>query len=125
MDRPRTLYVRNVPDRLLRAARAAAARDGITLGALVIRALERQTGTAGAEDPLADDVRWFEGHRDELVEAFGGEYIAVVGGRVVDHDADFDALARRVFARNEGRSVFLPRVDAPRRVVSLRSPRRA
>lgn len=42
----------------------------------------------------------------------------------IDHDADFDALAMRVFDRVGVRPVFMPRVVAHREPVRVRSPRR-
>ena len=126
MEPTRTLYVRNVPDRLLRTARARAARDGITLGALVVQALEEKTSGPKANVPeLADDMAWYEAHRRELEADHDGEYVAIVGGRVADHDADFDALASRVFAAHGVRSIYMPHVQRSERIVAVRGPRRA
>jgi len=42
---------------------------------------------------------------------------------VIDHDADFAALAARVFARLGARPIFMPRVVEREEPVRMRSPR--
>lgn len=122
----RTLYVRGVPDSLLRAAKAEAARRGTTLTAFVLDAIQRSVGAPTDQDgTLADDMRWFEGHRATLLRRYEGQYVAIVDGKVVGHDADFGALADRVFARYGKRPVFMPRCVRGEREVVIRSPRRA
>jgi hypothetical protein len=121
-----TLYVRGVSRRVVREAKAAAAREGRTLGNWVSDTLARATGAAGAAvrtGTLRDDLAWYESNRHRLERRHPGEYVAIVRRRVVDHDADFDALARRVFARYGTRSICMPRVG--RNEVRVRSPRRA
>ncbi len=76
-------------------------------------------------DPLAADMAWYRMHRSALTERYAGEYIAIVEGTVVDHDADFDALARRVFAERKVPALYMPKVTRALRVATLRSPRRA
>lgn len=127
----RTLYVRKVPDALLRRAKALAARRGETLTQLVLRALEEEVSGAEPEAAggpahagLEADMAWYEAHLDELLPRYQGEYVAVVDGEVVDHDRDFDPLARRVFERYCARSVYLPKCLPGERRVRLRSPRR-
>jgi hypothetical protein len=121
-----TLYLRGVSRRAAREAKAAAARAGKPLG----RWVSEQIGLA-AEAPVAAtdsgsldaDLAWFEAHRSQLQRKYSGEYVAIVDQQVVDHDAQFDALATRVFARFGVRSVCMPRVA--RTVVHVRTPRRA
>jgi hypothetical protein len=124
--RARTLYLRGVPDSLLRAAKAEAARRGTTLTAFVLDAIERSLNTPDDGDAsLAEDQRWFEQNRTRLLRRYEGEHLAIIDGKVVDHDEDFGPLADRVFARFGGRPIFMPRCDRTEREVSLRSPRRA
>ena len=123
-----TLYLRGVPTLLVREAKAAAARQGSTLAALVSDSLARSLQEPAPGEPsgngFLENKLWYEHNRRALLARYRGEYVAVVDRAVVDHDRDFSALAGRVFERHAGRPVFMPRVqekDAPAR---LRSPRR-
>jgi hypothetical protein len=130
-EQQKTLYLRNVPARLVRQAKMKAARDGTTLTAVVIDALTRSLDAAtaatpaAAGDPLADSIAWFEEHRDRLLRRHAGEYVAIVDRKVVDHDPDFERLATRVFERLGTRPVFMPRLAPHAEPLRVRSPRRA
>ena len=120
-----TLYVRGVRRAVVRQAKAAAAREGRTLGGWVTDTLARATGTsatAGGADPLRDDLAWYDAHQARLERKYAGRYVAIVGRTVVDHDIAFEALARRVFAKFGTRSICMPRVG--RAELCVRSPRR-
>lgn len=125
-----TLYVRGVPERLVRAAKARAAERGITLTDFVIEAVDAaveadvaDTPDERAEPDLESDQAWYEAHRPELEQRYPDQYVAIVDGEVVDHDAEFAALAERVHARFGRRHVLMPRVVPGGRVVHLPSPR--
>lgn len=123
-----TLYIRGMPEAVARRARAAAALRGVTLSQLVSEAL---TGYLGIEEPGADpeltpiraDVAWYDLNRASLLESYPGQYLAILDAQVVDHDAEFSPLARRVFARFPDRAVFMPRCQPGEPVVKVRSPR--
>lgn len=130
-----TLYLRGMPEDLVREAKAAAARRGVTIAALVTDALKQVVGRetsdegrpedrrhAPADHRLAQSMRWFEANRARLVRTYRDQYVAIDRSRVIDHDRDFDALARRVFARLGARPVFMPKVTAKERIVNLPSP---
>ena len=51
---------------------------------------------AGRSNP---DAKWVHEHFGELLDQYGGEVIAVLDGKVVDHDKDYRALRRRVAER--------------------------
>ncbi len=122
-----TLYLRGLPRQLVREAKAAAARRGSTLAALVGDSLAQsfQAGTPDEPgDALRENMRWYERNRRRLLTQYRGEYVAVVDRAVVDHDRDFSALAERVFARHGGRPIFAPRVQELEARARLRSPRR-
>jgi hypothetical protein len=157
LGRGTTLYLRGLPDTLVREAKAAAARRGVTLTAFVAEALQQalgmrvplpgeevegraragdagrlgpppRGGRAGEAEPnvaerLAETMRWFEANRGRLLRRYRDRYVAIDGGRVIDHDRDFDALARRVFARMGPGPVFMPKVTPGQRVVAVPSPR--
>lgn len=122
-----TLYLRGLPEGLVREAKALAARRGITLTAFVAQALERAVGGTGAQRPrthdLSEDMAWFKKNRARLGAKYTDEYVAIVGQKVIDHDAEFGPLAQRVFGKLGRRPVFMPRCTREERVVQLRSPR--
>ncbi len=126
-----TLYLRGVPRELVREAKAEAARQGLTLTAFVAEALRRALERTGPgpevrpADELAESLRWFEQNRARLLRRYRGQYVAIHRNRVVDHDRDFDALARRVFRRFGPRPVCMPKVTEGERVVHVPSPRLA
>jgi hypothetical protein len=125
-----TLYLRGVPTRLVREAKAVAARRGSTLAALVSETLDRSFREQdGPGEPPADElresIRWYERNRQHLLSRYRGEYVAVLNRAVVDHDDDFAALAERVFKRLGSRPVFMPRVQEEEARAHVRSPRRA
>jgi len=128
MAKGATLYLRGLPEGLVREVKATAARQGITLTAFVAEALRQLVGIdrpgAPAED-LTNSMRWYEANRRKLLRRYRGQYVAIQSGRVTDHDPDFQALASRVFARLGPRPVFMPKVVAEERVVRLPSPRLA
>src|SRR3989304_5709344 len=71
-----TLYLRGLPQALVREAKAVAARRGITLAALVVEAL-RQTLPAEAPRPEPDDLaksmRWFQANKRRLLGGYRGQ----------------------------------------------------
>jgi hypothetical protein len=122
-----TLYLRGVPRSVVREAKAAAAREGVTLAHWVT---ERISGAAKAPAPqrlptedLESDFAFYEEHRETFGRKYAGEYLAIVDRAVVGHDPSFEALARRVFRKYGARSVAMPLVG--RTTVRVRSPRRA
>lgn len=60
----------------------------------------------------------------ELVQTIFGEYAAIHGGELVDHDIDLAALYERIEQRFEGIPVLLRKVKSdPEEVIFVRSPR--
>lgn len=125
----KALFLRNVPTELVREAKAAAARRGETLTALVTQALARslrvEDGTQNRADDLQRDMVWYRNHRPNLLRRYPGEYVAIVDEAVVDHGRDFGTLAARVFARFGNRNVYMPRVQTGEPAARIRSPRRS
>jgi plasmid stability protein len=124
-----TLYLRGVPEKVARELRAAAARKGTTLARLTTGILRaalglEDDGNAEETSPLQADMKWFAANRAQLLKRFPEQYIAIVNGQVIDHDTDFSALATRIFGRLGSRPVFMPKCEARKRTVHLRSPRR-
>jgi hypothetical protein len=135
MSRPegKSVFLRNVPTSLVREAKAAAARRGETLTAIVAEALARSLRVDGEADDRADDraddlhrdIAWYRKERPQLLRRYRGEYVAIIDGAVVDHGRDFGALATRVFTRFGNRNVYMPRVQPDEPVARIRSPRRS
>jgi hypothetical protein len=118
-----TLYLRGVPRAVVREAKAAAAREGVTLAQWVTARIGAAPAPERAPSgDLTGDLAFYEEHRAELERKYPDEYLAIVDGSVVDHDASFDALGARVFRKYGARPVCMPRVG--RSVVRVRSPRR-
>ena len=108
----------------MRLAKAEAARRGESLGRVVTGALEKAFAHPSIDtDDLDADVAWFDAHAAALRRKYDGQFVAIVDTRVVDHDSDFDRLARRVFAKLGTRSIFMPRVEREPSLRVVRSPR--
>jgi hypothetical protein len=132
---PKPVYLRGLPNELVREAKALAARRGVTLAGFVADTLARAVREQGRRvrqgnveqraDDLSDEMRWYERHTQRLAREFPGEYLAIVGNRVLDHDASFEDLAERVFASADVGNVFMPRVAAGTNLVRVRSPRQS
>jgi hypothetical protein len=73
-------------------------------------------------DELHADAVWYEEQRAELARQYPGQYLAVLDRQVLDHDLDFEALARRVFRRLGVRPVLMPKCLPGERVVGAPSP---
>lgn len=65
------------------------------------------------------DLAWYQAHRAELARTYRGQYVAIINRQVVDADADFSALAKRVFARFGQRSVLIQKATPTEPVVRL------
>lgn len=132
-----TLYLRGIPRKLVREAKAEAARRGMSLTAFARDALARALGlgttaadTSAAREPegieaIRPDLDWFEANRKRLLRRYPGDYVAIINRKVVDHDPDFGALAQRVFAKYGMRSIAMPKVTAEEQVVEIPTPWRA
>ncbi len=66
-----TLYLRGLPQDLVRELKARAARQGLTLTALVTDALTRAVETAPQDDlkPLEADMAWYEAHTSRICQS--------------------------------------------------------
>ncbi len=122
-----TLYLRGVPRELVREAKVEAARRGISLTAFAREALARALGRTSEEDqdairPIRPDLEWFEANRKKLMRRYRNEYIAILNRKVVDHDPEFGALARRVFAKYGVKAIAMPKVTERERVIHVRTP---
>jgi hypothetical protein len=120
-----TLYLRGIPRQLVREAKAEAARRGMSLTAFAREALAKALGRRAEDDdirPIRPDLDWFTANRKRLARRYRGEYLAIINKRVVDHDADFSALALRVFAKYGSQPIAMPKATPEERVVHIPTP---
>ena len=123
-ERKTTLYLRGMDRSVVREAKARAARGGMTLAKIVSDALAQSSELDSvANDDLSQAMRWYAENRTRLLRRYRGEYVAIESDRVLDHDADFSALAERVFRAIGERAVFMPMVGAEEELAQVRSPR--
>jgi hypothetical protein len=118
--------LRGLPAGLVREAKAVATRRGVSLAELVADTLGRAVKERDSPPVSADlesEMRWYERQRAQLAREHAGEYVAIRGSAVIDHDESFEALAERVFKRDGARDTFMPRVSAEPAVARIRSPR--
>jgi plasmid stability protein len=120
-----TLYLRDLPKDVVRNLKARAALRGMTLSALAGDILTRAAGddASAALQPLEADMAWYGRQKPHLLRRYRGRHLAIMNRRVIDHDRDFDALARRVFLKIGVRPIFMPKCVDGERVIHLRSPR--
>jgi len=80
--------------------------------------------TSTANEPFYDQTFWlnnnemieiekrlYEEKKDEYLETYEGEYIALQNGEVIDHDCSFSVLAGRVYAKHGYKAIFFPFVS--------------
>lgn len=125
----KTLYLRGISESVVREAKALAARRGMTLAALVTETLARVIDAEPVDRErlprsLQGDQDWYEANREKLLERYEGEYLVIVGQRVVDHDRDFGRLAGRVFHRMGRQPLFVPKCTGGDRRIAVATPRR-
>ena len=66
----------------------------------------------------------YDAMREEMVEKYLGQYVAVFRGQVIDHDADVGALVDRLDKQYPDDVVLVREVhEGPDRVLRMRSPR--
>ncbi len=75
-------------------------------------------------DPSEREINAFRAMHGELIKTYGGEYVAIYQGRLVDHDTDLNQLHQRIEARYPDHFVLIrPISDTPEREFFFRSPR--
>jgi hypothetical protein len=125
------VYLRGLPSDVVREAKAAAAQRGVTLAGFVAetlaRAVRQREPSAETTADLSSDMRWYEKNRARIAREHAGEFVAIIDRKLVDHDADFEALAERVFGREGPRNIFMPLVSggAAKRKLQVPTPRQS
>ena len=75
-----------------------------------------------AADSFERSIAFFEKHRHELLRDYEGKFIAIIRDQVVDSDADWEVLARRVYQRLGYGDIFMPKVERQPRRTHIPSP---
>jgi hypothetical protein len=75
-----------------------------------------------AEESLAAERRAFERQRAQLMRRYPGEYVALSGGRVVDHDKQDEALAARMFRKFGNAAFYIGCLEQSPTVYEIPSP---
>src|SRR5437667_1196748 len=81
-----------------------------------------KAGRAVHLDPLAAGQKAFERQLPKLLRQYREQFVALLEGRVVDHDADDEALAARMFARFGDAPFYIAHVTQRPRIYDLPSP---
>ena len=91
----------------------------------------KKTEELEAEKPvIPEDVNvlelaqeYYETHKGSLLKKYGGKYVAILNNKVVGSDKDFSKLAQRIYKKYGYQTIYMPFVEAKRKVVKIPSPR--
>jgi len=73
-------------------------------------------------DSLEIQRHAFEHQRARLLRRYAGRYVAMSGGRVVDHDKDDEKLAARMFRKLGDAPFYIARVEKIPTIFEVPSP---
>ena len=82
----------------------------------------RRTSPQLAEENLAAERHAFERQREQLMRRYPGQYVALSGGRVVDHDKQDEALAARMFRKFGDAAFYIARLEQRPTIYEVPSP---
>jgi len=71
---------------------------------------------------LAAEEQSFRRQRVQLLRHYEGEYVALLGGRVVGHGPDDEELARHLFGQLGDQPFYIAKVERQPTVYELPSP---
>jgi CheY-like chemotaxis protein len=81
-------------------------------------AYQRPPGLEGGQTPIAfmgtchdPNVIAFRAHFEEWLETMPGEYVALVDGKLVAHDANRSVLKEKVLEQDMGKPIFITRIQ--------------
>ena len=75
-----------------------------------------------AEENLAAERHAFERQRAQLMRRYPGQYVAMSGERVVDHDKQDEALAARMFRKFGDAAFYIARLEQRPTIYEVPSP---
>lgn len=67
--------------------------------------------------------KYYETRKESFLKKYGGKYIAIFNNEVVGSDKDFSKLAQRIYKKYSYQTIYMPFVEAKRKVVKIPSPR--
>ena len=113
-----------VPPDLLAEANRVARQDGISVDDLIADAV-RQRLKQHRREQFEAEARAFEAMHAQLLSEYRDQFVAIHGGKVIDHDTDKVALYKRVRARYGRTPVYFQQVtDQVLPTFHIRSPRK-
>lgn len=74
------------------------------------------------EAALQAERHAFEHQRAKLMRRYAGQYVALSGGRVLDHGKDDEALAARMFRRLGDTPFYIARLETVPSLYEIPSP---
>ena len=96
------MCIRDRPDTVYRQVEATARRNQRTvidvLTDTVTQAFDSIFDISPDREKMEEEQAAYERQREEIIAQYEGEYVAVHGGKMVDHDPDEIALLRRIDA---------------------------
>lgn len=115
------MAVLQISEDLVQSIREEATLRGLTVESFLHGAVARERTLSDRWKIEREQAWWLSLPLSERTK-YEGEYVAVHGLQLVDHDRDQIALYRRVHARYGNIAVLLMPAEGPREIV-IRSPR--
>ncbi|GAB4577489.1 MAG: hypothetical protein Fur0022_02200 [Anaerolineales bacterium] len=115
-----------IPETLYKKAKRLARTLNRNVSDVLVEAIQLDTVALGVEEDLIveQEREAFLNLHPVLWEKYPGEYIAIRGGKMIDHDTDRSALFARIDQQYPDEFVLMRRVEAqPEIVYQFRSPR--
>jgi hypothetical protein len=75
------------------------------------------------EDIIKREMKSYELKKEEYLNKYEGQYIALLNGEVLDSDVDFSNLATRVYEKIGYRTVYMPLVTRHKKHYKISSPK--
>lgn len=121
-----TQVMLTIPETLYKKAKQLARTLNRNVSDVLVEAIQLDTVALGAEEDLIveREREAFLNLHPVLWEKYPGEYIAIRGGKLIDHDVDRSVLFARIDQQYPDQFVLMRRVEAqPEVVYQFRSPR--
>jgi len=67
--------------------------------------------------------KYYEEHKESLLEKYEGKYICILNNEVVGSDKDFSELAQRIYKKYGYQTIYMPFVESKKKIVKIPSPK--
>lgn len=67
--------------------------------------------------------KYYKEHIESLLRKYEGKYIAILNNKVIGSGKDFSKLAQRVYRKYGYQTIYMPFVEAKKKIVKIPSPR--